>query len=172
MVGLARGTVELEPYDESWVAVYEREAERLDALVGEAVEAFAHVGSTAIPGLPAKPIIDLLAVVPDREAGERVANTLIEHGYERRPNDDVDGRIFLARGPPSNRTHYLSVVTPDSDCYREQLAFRDSLRAHPDVRDAYADLKRDLAAEHGDDRATYTAAKSEFVESVLDDALD
>lgn len=171
MVGLARGTVELEPYDESWVDAYEREAEHLDGLVGDDVEAFEHVGSTAIPGLPAKPIIDLLAVVPDRDTAERVADTLVEYGYERRPNDGVASRVFLAKGPRSNRTHYLSVVTPDSDCYREQVAFRDYLRAHPEVRDAYADLKRDLATEHGDDRAAYTAKKSAFVESVLDVAV-
>lgn len=171
MVGLERGTVELEPHDPAWRDAYEREVERLHELVGNYVVEFQHVGSTAVEGLPAKPVVDLLAVLDEATDITEVVTTLEANGYEHRPNDDVPDRAFLAKGPRSERTHYLSLVDRDGDCYREQVAFRDYLRAHPGVAEAYADLKRELAAEHPDDRSAYTAEKSAFVERVLADAL-
>lgn len=171
MVGLERNTVELEPHDSAWHDAYEREVERLRDLAGDRVLEFQHVGSTAVEGLPAKPVVDLLAVVDEETDTASVVTTLEANGYEHRPNDDVSDRAFLAKGPRSERTHYLSLVTRDSDCYREQVAFRDYLRAHPGVRGEYADLKRELAAKHPDDRSAYTAGKRPFVERVLADAL-
>jgi GrpB-like predicted nucleotidyltransferase (UPF0157 family) len=94
------------------------------------------------------------------------------NGYERRPDEDVPGRLFFARGPPENRTVYLSLAEPGSAVYRETVAFRDHLREHPDVAAAYAALKRRLAAAHPDDRAAYTAGKGAFVERVTEEALD
>ncbi|MDL0138078.1 GrpB family protein [Halobacterium salinarum] len=167
MVGLARDTVELEPHDSAWHDAYKREAQRLRELVGDRVLDFQHVGSTAVDGLPAKPVIDVLAVVDDDSTADDLAVVLAAHGYEHRPNDDVPDRVFLAKGPRSERTHYLSLVTRDSDCYREQIAFRDALRSSPDRREEYAELKRELAAEHADDRRAYTAAKSASIERML-----
>ncbi|WP_232688413.1 GrpB family protein [Halobacterium zhouii] len=172
MVGLERGTVELEPYDPAWREAYETEVECLRTIVGGRVRSFEHVGSTAVEGLPAKPVVDLLAVVDDPDETDTLVDVLESNGYEHRPNDDVPDRVFLAKGPPENRTHYLSLVERDSDCYREQVAFRDHLREHPNVAEEYAGLKRELAAEHGDDRAAYTAKKSAFVEQILDDATE
>lgn len=172
MVGLERGTVELSPYRDEWKRRYEEEVERLRSVAGDRLLGFEHVGSTAVEGLAAKPIIDLLAVVADLDAATDLVPILEDHGYEYRPNDGVAGRLFLAKGPWSNRTHYLSVCEQDGECYRETVAFRDYLREHPDAAAEYEALKRDLADAHADDRDTYTARKSEFVERVLAEALD
>jgi GrpB-like predicted nucleotidyltransferase (UPF0157 family) len=172
MVGLERGTVELELYDPTWREAYETEVERLRGLVGGRVRSFEHVGSTAVEGLPAKPVIDLLAVVADLEESDDLVAVLQSNGYEHRPNDDVPDRVFLAKGPRENRTHYLSLVKRGSDCYREQVAFRDYLRDNPTVAETYAARKRELAAESPDDRESYTAGKSAFVERVLEAALE
>lgn len=172
MVGLERGTVELEPHDPAWREAYEAEVDRLESIAGDRFLGYEHVGSTAIEGIPAKPVIDLLALVADLETAREVVPTLEDHGYEHRPDGDVSGRVFLAKGPRSNRTHYLSVAEQGSRFHRETVAFREYLRDHPAVADEYAALKRELAAAHPDDRDAYTAAKGEFVERILDRASD
>ncbi|WP_132058387.1 GrpB family protein [Halorussus amylolyticus] len=171
MVGLERGTVELRPYDSKWKRHYEAEVRRLDAVAGDRLREFAHVGSTAVEGLAAKPIIDMLAVVADLDAASDLVPLLESHGYEFRPNDDVPGRLFLAKGPRTERTHYLSLVERDGDCYREAVAFRDYLRSHPETAAEYEDVKRELAEAHPDEREKYTEKKGEFVQQVLQRAL-
>ncbi|MDS0240659.1 MULTISPECIES: GrpB family protein [unclassified Haloferax] len=179
-LGLARGTVELLAHDPRWREAYEREVERLrprldsdDAGSGgsdaDGVR-FEHVGSTAVPGLAAKPIVDLLVLVSDRDEAGGVVRSLEAAGYEERP-DDVPDRRFFVRGPPERRTHYLSLTELGSDCHREQVAFRDALRADDGLAAEYERRKRKLAEAYPDERSRYTAAKSSFVESVLDDSL-
>lgn len=170
-VGLERGTVELRPHRPEWERRYEAEVERLRAVAGDRLLDFEHVGSTAVEGLAAKPIIDLLAVVADLDAAADLAPVLEAHGYEYRPNDGVGGRLFFAKGPRTDRTHYLSLCERDGECYRETVAFRDYLRENPEVAAEYESLKRELAADHPDDRDAYTAKKGEFVERVLAEAL-
>jgi GrpB-like predicted nucleotidyltransferase (UPF0157 family) len=122
--------------------------------------------------MPAKSIVDVLAVVEDLAASTELIPVFESHGYEHRPTDDVEERHFLVRGPRSNRTHYLSLAERGSDTVEEQLAFREYLRANPEVAAKYASLKRRLAAEFPDDRESYTAAKSEFVSEILDRISD
>jgi GrpB-like predicted nucleotidyltransferase (UPF0157 family) len=172
MVGLERGTVEIEPHREAWQREYEAEIERLAALGGDRIHRFEHVGSTAVRGLAAKPIVDLAGVVADLDAARELVPELEDAGYEHRPDAEVPDRVFLAKGPRSERTHYLSLTEDGSEYLREALAFRDFLREHPGTRREYEALKRELAAETPEDRASYTAAKAEFVESVLSRALD
>ncbi|ELZ95994.1 GrpB family protein [Haloferax sulfurifontis] len=173
-LGLARGTVELAAHDPRWREAYEREVERLRPRLGGAggddSVRFEHVGSTAVPGLAAKPIVDLLVLVSDLDDAEGVARALEAAGYEERPDDDVPDRRFFVRGPPGRRTHYLSVTEVGSDCHREQVTFRDALRADDDLAAEYERHKRRLTEAHPDDRSRYTNAKASFVESVLDDA--
>lgn len=171
-VGLKRGTVELRRYRPEWKRRYEAEVERLRSIAGDRLLDFEHVGSTAVEGLAAKPIVDLLAAVENLDEATDLVAVLEAHGYEYRPNDGVAGRLFLAKGPRSNRTHYLSLCERGNEYYRETVAFRDYLRNHPEAAAEYETLKRELADAHADDRDAYTAKKGEFVERVLAEALD
>lgn len=171
MLGLERGTVELVPHQEEWKHRYENEVAHLKAVAGERLLDFEHIGSTAIEGVPAKPIIDILAVVEDLEAVRDLIPAFEESGYEYRADDDVRGRLFFAKGPRTNRTHYLSLAERDSDFYDEKIAFREYLRAHPEVAEQYASIKRALAEKYPETREKYTAEKSDFIRDVLDRAM-
>ena len=171
MIGLERGTVALVAYRPEWKRYYEEEIRRLESIAGDRLLEYEHVGSTAIEGMAAKPIVDLLAVVDDLKDATELIPTLEAHGYEHRP-DEIPDRIFLARGPRTKRTHYLSLVERESASFRETVAFRDYLREHPEAAAEYERLKRELAARHPDDRSAYTEGKREFVERVLERALE
>jgi GrpB-like predicted nucleotidyltransferase (UPF0157 family) len=173
MVGLERGTVTLIPHQPEWKRRYEREVERLESIASDRLHEYEHIGSTAIEGLAAKPIIDLLAVIDNiNDACATLVPVLEKHGYEYRPDGDVRGRLFFAKGPRTKRTHYLSLTEQNSDFYAEKLAFREHLRAHPDVAAEYESLKRELANENPNDRDIYTEQKGTFIERVLEDAMD
>ncbi|WP_420181901.1 GrpB family protein [Haloarcula sp. KBTZ06] len=172
MIGLERGTVELVPYQEGWKTSYEEEVERLKTIAGERLLDFEHIGSTAIEGLPAKPIIDILAVVESLEEARDLVPVLEQNGYEHRPDEDVYGRLFFAKGPRTNRTNYLSLVECDSDFYHEKIAFREHLREHPEVAEQYASLKRALAEKYPKRRERYTAEKGDFIRDVLGSAMN
>jgi GrpB-like predicted nucleotidyltransferase (UPF0157 family) len=167
MVGLERGTVELVPHRDEWREAFETEAERLRSTLGDRLLAVEHVGSTAVEGLAAKPVIDVLAVVEESGDEEGWTRRLEPLGYEFRPDDGVPDRLFYAKGPESDRTHYLSVTERGSETHVEQLRFRDYLRDNPDVVAEYERLKRDLAEAYPDDRESYTSEKSAFVEEIL-----
>ncbi|WP_255191500.1 GrpB family protein [Natronobeatus ordinarius] len=171
MVGLERGTVKLEPYRDEWKERYGEEIDQLDDIAGDQFVDFEHIGSTAIDGMPAKPIIDVLAVVDDLDDADTLIPVLEEQGYEYRPGD-VDGRLFFAKGPRTNRTVYLSISEHGSDFYDEKVAFREYLREHPEAAERYASLKKRLAEKHPKNREKYTAAKSEFIKNVLDRAMN
>lgn len=91
-------------------------------------------------------------------------------GYEHRGDGGVRGRILLAKGPRSRRTHHLSLVEPTSDHWRRSLLFRDYLRAHPKAAGEYRKLKRELARRYPEDRESYTAGKDGFIERAIEDA--
>ena len=122
-------------------------------------------GSTAVPGLPAKPVIDILVVVEDlRDAGACIA-PLAKLGYSFVDHPENVDRRFFRKGAP--RTHHLHIVEAGSAAHRDHLDFRDALRAGPELRRAYADLKAALAEAHRRDRETYSKKKSDFVRRSL-----
>jgi len=170
MLGLERGTVELVEHRQEWHRLAAEERSRLEDALDDRVEEIEHVGSTAIEGIPAKPVLDLLAITDELGPKAEYATKLEPRGYELRENDHVPDRLFFAKGPTEARTHYLSIAERGSGCHREQVAFRDYLRANPDAAAEYARLKRELAENHPDDRETYTERKSAFVERILDRA--
>jgi len=170
MLGLERGTVELVDHRQEWHRLADEERSRLEDAFDHSVDEIEHVGSTAIEGLPAKPVLDLLAITDELAQKSEYTTRLEPMGYELRENDPVPDRLFFAKGPTDERTHYLSIAERGSDCHREQIAFRDHLRGNPDAAAEYARLKRELANEHPDDREPYTEQKSAFVERILDRA--
>ncbi|MGH7725633.1 MAG: carboxylesterase family protein [Candidatus Eiseniibacteriota bacterium] len=166
-LGLARRTVRLVAYDERWPELFESERRLLQAHLGDHIVEMAHIGSTAIPGLDAKPVLDLMVAVPSLRIPAPVYSTLEGLGYEHRPHDDVPDRLFFAKGGAEQRTHHLSLCERDSHFWRAHLSFREHLRRHPSVAHDYLELKRGLAARFASDRPAYTTGKESFVKRVL-----
>ena len=160
--GVRDGRVELVEYDPGWPALYELERKRLAPLL-EALEIH-HIGSTAVPGLLAKPIIDIVALVRDLDAP---IAALIDSGYQyaRAFNATLTHRRFLCYPTASHRTHHLHLVDDRTELER-RLRFRDRLRTDPALTAEYVTLKRALAARYPEDREAYTEAKAPFVERV------
>ena len=125
-----------------------------------------HVGSTAVPGLAAKPIIDILVGVEDLESSRACFDPLAGLGYLYAPYR-VEEMHWFCKPDPKHRTHHLHLVPVGSRRYEEELAFRERLRADRTLADEYADLKRSLADRFRDDREAYTDAKAEFIRRAL-----
>jgi GrpB-like predicted nucleotidyltransferase (UPF0157 family) len=123
------------------------------------------MGSTAVPGLSAKPIIDIMLAVQCLGAPETYARPLEPLGYAHHPLPDEPDRLFFRKGRP--RTHHLHVVEAGSWTLRRHLLLRDYLRAHPQTAREYERLKCDLAARFKLERAAYTQGKTEFIEAVV-----
>jgi GrpB-like predicted nucleotidyltransferase (UPF0157 family) len=148
-------------YDSRWPQEFERLRDRALGAVGEIAIAIEHVGSTAVPGLAAKPVIDLVMVVEPDDVATAVER-LVAIGYVHRGNLGVEGREAFA-APETDRQHHLYVSPTDSEELRAQLAFRDRLRTNPQLAAQYETLKRELAKTFRDDRPGYTEAKTAFV---------
>jgi GrpB-like predicted nucleotidyltransferase (UPF0157 family) len=159
--------IQLAPPDPGWPTRFEQERAALDEAIGEWVcGGIHHVGSTAVPGLEAKPIIDILAGVRDLETARACFEPLADLGYLYAPYLPEEMHWF-AKPHPARRTHHLHLVPMDSQRYRDELAFRDRLRTDSQIASRYAALKRELAERHRDDRGAYTEAKSAFVLATL-----
>jgi GrpB-like predicted nucleotidyltransferase (UPF0157 family)/cytidylate kinase len=161
-----RSPVVIVDYDRAWPQLFEELAGPVRrALAGLAV-AVEHVGSTAVPGLPAKPIVDIDVVVQSDDDVPIAIERLRRLGYVYQGDKGVVGReAFL--WPPDSVPHHLYVVVAGSRPNGDHIAFRDYLRTHPQAAAEYASLKRTLADLHGEDRLGYTEAKSEFVAAAL-----
>lgn len=163
--------VAISDYDPRWPALFAAEKAFLETLLPAGFfRRIEHFGSTAVPGLAAKPVIDLLIEVASlAEARELLPPILEAEGYDSfwRPSFGNDGGPwycwFIKRGPAGERLAHLHVVEKDFDEHWRRLKFRDYLRAHPEAARDYADLKRRLAAQNSTDRVAYTAAKGDFI---------
>jgi GrpB-like predicted nucleotidyltransferase (UPF0157 family) len=167
VLGLDRTVVRVVPYRPAWAEVFAQEAARLRAVLGDRVLAIEHVGSTSVPGLAAKPILDLAASVPSLADAIGLLPALQRLGYQHKPDPEIPERIYLVKGPPERRTHHLSLAEPGSRVWREHLLFRDALRASPALAAEYARLKLDLAQRYPTDRRAYLAGKNAFIDAVV-----
>jgi GrpB-like predicted nucleotidyltransferase (UPF0157 family) len=166
-IGMAHGTVELVPYDDRWPALFQSEAALLQTGLEGQVGRIAHIGSTAIRGMDAKPIIDLMVEVPSLRAPSLFYWSLSRYGYALVAEDDVPDRLFFVKLTQGQPTHHLSACEAQSNFWYSHLSFRDRLRADPSLAQEYAVLKRQLALDHANDRAAYTRGKESFIASVL-----
>lgn len=155
--------IEIVDYDEAWPGRFLSEQSRLAPLVPN-IELH-HIGSTAVPGLPAKPIIDMMAVVEDLDAPLPALIERAGYQYPASYNATLSGRRWLCRPSASHRTHHLHLVAGHDELARH-LRFRDALRAQPDLAHEYAALKHQLAERIAEDREDYTAAKTSFIQRV------
>jgi GrpB-like predicted nucleotidyltransferase (UPF0157 family) len=153
-------------YDPRWPTIYEEEKTQILQAIGNKVVAIEHVGNTAVPGLGAKPIIDIMVAVRHLDDAQQCIGPLKSTGYKRGLRDPTPECRFFNKGLPEAHRH-LHMAELTSDFWRRNLLFRDFLRTHPNVARQYYELKKDLAAKYGADRDGYTEAKTEFIESVV-----
>ncbi len=167
MIGLKRGTVDVVPYALDWFPPFQQEALLLQKALGRVALDIEHIGSTAIPGMPAKPIIDLMVAVADLAKSRQLIPVVQDVGYDHRPHDCVPDRHFFAKGQDGERTHHLSLAETNSTFWCRQIAFRDYLRADQQAATQYAEIKIELASKYPNDRNTYIDAKEPFVLRIL-----
>jgi GrpB-like predicted nucleotidyltransferase (UPF0157 family) len=157
-------------YDPRWPEQFETLRSRIAAALGDLAIAIEHIGSTAVPGLAAKPVIDIDVLMRSDADLSLVTSKLALLGYDHRGDLGIPGREAF-RTPPDDFPHHLYVCPSDSWEYRRHIAFRNYLRTHPNDANAYASLKRSLAEKFGDQREDYNQAKSQFVDDIARRAL-
>lgn len=162
-------TVVIGDYDPQWPVSYKEENDRIQAVIGHQIVAIEHVGSTAVPGLGAKPIIDIMVAVRRLTDADECVEPLTSIGYEYVPEyeNEIPERRYFHKGPQGARTHHLHMVELGSDFWDRHLLFRNFLRKHPEVARQYYQLKQELATTYASDRRAYTEAKASFIESVV-----
>jgi len=165
----ADGPIRLAPYDPAWPALYEREASRIRSILGDRVRLLEHAGSTSVPGLSAKPIVDIVLAVDDSADEAAYVPPMEAAGYVLRIREPDWFEHRLLKGPDTDIN--LHVFGADSPEIGRMLAFRDRLRADDDERRSYEQAKRDLAARHWTYVQDYADAKSEIVEAIVARAL-
>ena len=163
------GPIVLADYDPGWPVLYEREAARVRGVLGDRVRLLEHVGSTSVPGLPAKPIVDILLAVADSADEPAYVPAMEAGGYVLRIREPDWHEHRLFKGPDTDIN--LHVFSDGSSEIDRMLAFRDWLRAYDDERDLYLQTKRELAARHWVYVQDYADAKGEVVEAIIARAL-
>ncbi len=172
MLGIKRGTTKLLPHNPEWAKLFEQEKKLLLETFGDKIIAIEHIGSTAIPDTPAKPIIDMNVAVASLDDIDVFIKRLPDLGYVYMPDRRFFDRQFFPKGPESLRTHHLNLVEISSETgWKNQLLFRDFLRNNKDERDAYARLKTTLAEKYRNNREEYTKRKSDFIKEIIRKAV-
>ncbi len=162
----ARSPLVVADYDAGWPTLFEEIARPVREAVADLGAEVEHVGSTSVPGLAAKPVIDIDVVVPSSDRVPTAMGRLRALGYVYQGDKGIRGREAFM-WPPGAKPHHLYVVVSGSQPHADRIEFRDYLRQHPDAAEEYAVLKKNLAERHRDDGLRYTDAKSEFVAGVL-----
>ncbi len=163
--------VEVVPHSPGWADEFRAEAERLRATLGDEIVAVHHVGSTAIPGIKAKPIIDILLEVREVEGLDEANSEMAELGYEARGEFGIPGRRFFVKHTEGRRTHHIHAFTTGDPELERHLAFRDFMVGHPEHADAYGRLKEDLAKRFPTDIEGYMDGKDAFIKEMEKRAL-
>jgi GrpB-like predicted nucleotidyltransferase (UPF0157 family) len=158
-------------YNEDWPKYYEEESKRVFDLLNSLVKDIQHIGSTAVPGLGAKPIIDIMVGIDDRASAEVCQKLLEKIGYnDVTPQPEEDTEWFYCLGRGDNKIYYhVHLVIFNSCHWVKHIAFRDYLRTHKEKAREYEHLKRTLANRFGEDRKSYTDTKTTFIEAVIKD---
>jgi GrpB-like predicted nucleotidyltransferase (UPF0157 family) len=157
----------IEPYDPAWPAKFEDECRLITPTLSPwLVAPLEHIGSTAVPGLPAKAVIDIMGAVRDLENSRQAIEALKPLSYCYFPYK-ADSMHWFCKPSDFERTYHLHLIPIDSGLWHDRLAFRDQLRIDRAAREAYSELKHKLALKFKDDRDAYTNGKAEFIKSVL-----
>ena len=165
MIGLPHGVVQVVPYTAEWQRLFHEEQIRLQASIGDYVLDVQHIGSTSIPGMVAKPIIDIGVAVSNFEEAAICIEPVAQLGYEYRGEYGIPRRHYFVQGHP--RTHHVHMLELTSEEWKKHLHFRDYLIQHPDAAREYAGLKLKLVQQFATDREAYQDGKDAFIKRIL-----
>ncbi len=166
IIGLQRKKVVLSPYNPAWKKLYEEEKKLISTVIKEQVLDIQHVGSTSIPGVKSKPIIDIAVGVKTLKDGESCIKPLEKIGYHYK-KEVGKGEYFFVKGGENNRTHYIHLVKLNSKQWENLVFFRDYLCENKKAIEEYNILKEELAEKYKNDRDTYTSKKSIFIKKII-----
>lgn len=164
--------IEIVDYDAEWSVRFDREAARMREILGNHVSSIEHVGSTSVPGLAAKPIVDICPVVSDMDEGQRCTELLHQADYYLSEKDRGDEWIELGRIADDGQQFNVHIRPKDANAVAKYLLLRNYLRDHPQARDEYAAIKREAAEKYPHDITAYTHQKSDFIESTVEKARE
>jgi GrpB-like predicted nucleotidyltransferase (UPF0157 family) len=163
-IGLKRGVVKLVPHNNSWKKLFEKERKNLKNILGKDAVEIEHIGSTAIPRISAKPVIDVLVGLSSMKNTNKYVKILEKFGYFYRPKfGHKRQHLTFAKGNESSRTHYIHLVKHRGVIWKRDLGFRNYLQTHPSRAKQYDELKKKLEKKFPNDRRNYTKSKSEFI---------
>ena len=168
-MGLERGIVKVVGYDPEWASEFIKEKDALKKIFKDVAISIEHMGSTAVCGLSAKPIIDIAVGVKDLKDFNLVKEKFKYAPYSIK-EDSVSDEILIRKGPETNRTHFIHVMEIDKDRYKNVILFRDYLRNHPKAMREYEELKISLAKKFPKDRNKYIEGKQDFINNILEKA--
>ena len=155
--------VVLTSHNPAWIEQYEAEAAQLTAVFQPILVAMHHIGSTAVPGIKAKPIIDIMIVVTEITAVDAFIQPMADLGYISKGENGIPGRHYFRKGSDEHHTHHVHVYAENHPEIDRHLDFRDYLRHHPAVATAYSQLKESLAQQYVADVSQYTESKTPFI---------
>ncbi len=170
MIGLKRGIVKLTSYKKEWPLEFEKEKKNLEKILGSKIVSIEHCGSTAIPGIKAKPVIDILVGVNTvKREGEYCNNRLdkLKGYYSRNKYFPKKDKFVVAKGNKQTRTHYIHIVRYNGNIWNKLIYFRNKLINNKNLAQKYSKLKEELFKAHPDERRVYTEKKSNFIKSIL-----
>jgi len=158
------------PYQSSWPEAFQQAKEQLETIFGDHLLAIHHIGSTSVPGLSAKPILDILPVVDSLDGIEAFDAAMEQIGYEAKGEFGMPGRRYYRKGG-DNRTHHIHLYADGNPEIMRHVVFRDYLRQHPQEVEAYSTIKERLARQYPEDISAYIAGKDSFVKTMEQRAL-
>ena len=168
MLGLKKGSVQLLNYNPKWAKLYDKERNYTNSHIGNLVLDIQHIGSTSIPGLKAKPIIDIVIKVKSPNEIQICAKILTRAGFiNRGDTEEKGGYLLVKEKAPLVRTHHVHIVSSEDPQWRSYLIFRELLREKKDLCKQYLQLKQNLEKRFPFDRKQYTAAKSQFIQKLI-----
>ena len=165
--GLKVGEVSLEKYNPMWKEEFLKEKENLEKIMGKIALSIEHVGSTAIEGLSAKPIIDIAVGVEKLSDFEKVRHKFLNHAQYSIKNPSSPGEVLVRKVPEENRTHFIHVMEINSERYIDTLKFRDYIINNKEALFQYEKLKQELAKKYPSEREKYTSSKNYFITDIL-----
>ena len=167
-LGVAEGKVQLVPHNPLWLVYFDEESRRLYATLGAYIREVRHIGSTAIPGIYAKPILDIMVGLVSIDNVHSCEPLLAELGYRYEGEQAISGWHFFRKKTGDLTTHHLHLVEWNGAYWLDHILFQEYLLRHPEVAEAYERLKLTLGKRHADDREAYTRDKTDFINKVTE----